>query len=48
MQLRLDMFDAFNQTNLNTIDPDLSSGTFGQATQQFNPRWLQVGATIRF
>ncbi len=48
LQLRLDMFNAFNRTNLQGVKGDLSSGNFGKATNQFNPRWLQIGANISF
>jgi hypothetical protein len=48
LQLRLDMFNAFNRTNLDIVNSDLVSGNFGKSTNQFNPRWLQIGANIRF
>jgi Carboxypeptidase regulatory-like domain len=54
LQLRLDMFNAFNRTNLDNVNSpvsdnsNLASGNFGKSTNQFNPRWLQIGANIRF
>ena len=48
LQLRLDMFNAFNRTNLDVVNSNLASGNFGKSTNQFNPRWLQIGANIRF
>jgi len=47
-QLRCDFFNAFNRPNLNSVDGNLPDGTFGKATGQFNPRWIQLGANISF
>lgn len=48
LQIRFDFFNIFNRANLYGVTSDLSSGTFGKATQQYNPRWIQIGAAVRF
>ena len=47
-QLRFDFFNAFNRPNLNSVDANLPDGSFGRATGQYNPRWIQLGAKISF
>jgi hypothetical protein len=50
LQFRFDFFNIFNRVNLTSVDGNLADagGTFGKATSQFNPRWLQLGVTLRF
>jgi len=48
LQFRFDFFNIFNRPNLTAVDGNLADGTFGKATSQFNPRWLQLGITLRF
>jgi hypothetical protein len=48
LQLRFDFFNLFNRANLYNVDGNLTSGTFGKATNQYNPRWIQLGANVRF
>jgi hypothetical protein len=48
LQFRFDYFNVFNRTNLTSTDGDLAHATFGKATSQFNPRWLQLGVSLRF
>jgi len=48
LQFRFDYFNVFNRPNLTGMDGNLVDGTFGRATSQFNPRWLQLGITLRF
>jgi len=47
-QLRFDFFNAFNRPNLNSVDSNLPDGSFGKATGQYNPRWIQLGARVSF
>jgi hypothetical protein len=48
LQLRFEFFNIFNYANLNGINANLSSATFGRATSQALPRWIQLGANLRF
>jgi hypothetical protein len=48
LQLRFDFFNIFNRVNLYNVDSNLADPTFGKALSQYNPRWLQIGATVRF
>ncbi len=48
LQIRFDIFNLFNRANLYNVDGDLSSGTFGKAVSQYNPRWIQIGANVNF
>ena len=48
LQLRFEFFNIFNYANLNSITSDLSSATFGRSTSQALPRWIQLGANLRF
>lgn len=50
LQLRFEFFNLFNRANLHlqNVDADMSSSTFGKATSQYNPRWIQLGASLRF
>jgi len=47
-QLRFEFFNLFNRVNLQNVDADLSSGTFGTSTSTYNPRIIQVGARFEF
>ncbi len=47
-QLRFEFFNLFNRVNLNSVDTNLSDGTFGRSTSQFTPRFLQVGGNLTF
>ena len=47
MKLHMDAFDALNHTNLNSIDTDVTSGTFGQLTAA-TARTMQIGGKITF
>ncbi len=47
-QLRVDFFNLFNHPNLNGVDANLPDATFGKSTAQFNPRWIQLGANLKF
>ena len=48
LQIRFEVYNVFNRVNLGLVDPELTSSTFGQATSQFNPRWMQLGARVNF
>lgn len=48
LQLRFDYFNVFNRVNLQGVDSNLQDGNFGKSTSQFNPRWLQLGISLRF
>ena len=49
LQFRFDFFNVFNRPNLNGMDSNLADGgSFGKATGQYNPRWMQIGANISF
>jgi hypothetical protein len=48
LQFRFDFFNIFNRVNLTGMDGNLPDATFGKATAQFNPRWLQLGISLRF
>ncbi len=48
LQVRFDYFNVFNRAHLTSMDGNLPDATFGKATSQFNPRWLQTGISLRF
>lgn len=48
LQVRFDFFNLFNRANLYSVDGNLADGTFGKATRQYNPRWIQLSAKFRF
>jgi hypothetical protein len=48
LQIRFDYFNVFNHVNLQGVDSNLADGSFGKSTSQFNPRWLQLGISLRF
>jgi hypothetical protein len=48
LQFRFDFFNIFNRVNLTNMDGNLPDATFGKVTSQFNPRWLQLGISLRF
>jgi hypothetical protein len=47
-QLRLELFNVLNHPNLINMDGNLPDGTFGQATSQAAPRFLQLGGNLTF
>jgi hypothetical protein len=48
LQLRFEFYNLFNRPNLTGMVSDLSSASFGQATSQYNPRWVQFGFNLVF
>jgi hypothetical protein len=48
LQLRFEFFNLFNRVNLQSVDSNLSSGTFGYSTSTYNPRNIQLGLRIEF
>lgn len=47
-QLRFEFYNLFNRVNLSNVDSNLPDGNFGKATQQYTPRFLQIGGNIVF
>lgn len=43
-----EVYDLFNRTNLSAVSSDLSSGSFGKATNQLPPRSLQLHLRASF
>ncbi len=48
MQMRAELFNAFNVTNFNTVDGVLVSPNFGRYTSAFDPRRAQVAVRVVF
>ncbi len=48
LQLRLEVYNLFNRPNLGGISSNLTSGSFGRSTSQYNSRFLQIGAKFEF
>jgi hypothetical protein len=48
LQLRFEFYNAFNRVNLNGVDANLNSSTFGRSTGQGKPRYIQIGANLTF
>ncbi len=48
LELRFDVFNAFNRVNLQGADGNANDGTFGRSTAQYNPRNADIGARINF
>ncbi|MGE0127208.1 MAG: TonB-dependent receptor [Blastocatellales bacterium] len=48
MQLRAELFNAFNATNFNAVDGVLVSPNFGRYTSAFDPRRAQLAARVVF
>jgi hypothetical protein len=48
LQYRLEMFNAFNQTNLTTVGTVLGTPTFGRVTAAGEPRIIQMGIKATF
>jgi hypothetical protein len=48
LELRFESFNTFNHTEFNSIDTNMNSPTFGQATNTYDPRVMQFGAKFLF
>lgn len=48
LQLRFEFYNAFNRVNLNQVDGNYNSSTFGRSTGQGKPRYIQIGAKLSF
>ncbi|MFP5227533.1 MAG: hypothetical protein ACLGXA_07865 [Acidobacteriota bacterium] len=47
-EFRFEVFNVFNRANLTAMDTNLPDATFGQATGQLNPRFIQFGGNLIF
>lgn len=48
LQFRGEFFNAFNHTNLNNLQVNVDSSSFGQLTRSHNPRTIQLGLKLYF
>ena len=48
LQLRFEFYNIFNRPNLTSVDANLPDASFGKVTSQYNPRWMQLGANLKF
>ncbi|MGH9199364.1 MAG: hypothetical protein ACRD1T_26995, partial [Acidimicrobiia bacterium] len=48
VQYRLELFNAFNHTNLTTVGTVFGTPTFGQITSAAEPRLIQMGVKLTF
>jgi hypothetical protein len=48
LQFRGEFFNAFNHTNFNVIDTNISDASFGQVTSTHTPRNIQLGLKLYF
>ena len=48
LQAKGEVFNLFNRSNLTAVSSDLSSGSFGRATNQLAPRSLQLHIRASF
>jgi hypothetical protein len=47
-EFRAELFNIFNHTNFNGIDPALGSGTFGQVISAADPRIAEFALRYEF
>ena len=47
-QVRMEVYNLFNRASLSGINGSTNSSSFGKATSQYNPRFLQLGARFEF
>lgn len=46
--IRFDFFNLFHNVNLQNPTTNIASGNFGKSTSQYEPRWIQIGANLKF
>ncbi len=47
-QMRFEFFNLFNRPNLTSMDSNLPDASFGTATSQLTPRFIQIGGNLFF
>lgn len=47
-ELRFDFFNLLHNVNLQNPDVNVPDGNFGRSTSQYEPRWIQIGASLKF
>ena len=47
-QFRVDFFNLLHNTNLQNPDVNMTDANFGRSTSQYEPRWIQLGASVSF
>jgi hypothetical protein len=48
LQFRFEFFNLFHNSNLQNPDVNITDGNFGRSTSQYEPRWIQLGANLKF
>jgi hypothetical protein len=48
LQLRFEFFNVLNRVNLQPVDNNLGSATFGRSTAAYSPRAIQLGLRLAF
>ena len=48
LQLRFEAYNIFNRPNLGAVNTAIPQATFGKSTSTLLPRWIQLGANLRF
>lgn len=48
LQLRFEFFNVLNRVNLQPVDNNLGSATFGRSTAAYSPRVIQLGMRLAF
>jgi len=48
LQLRFEFFNVLNRVNLQPVDNNLGSSTFGRSTAAYSPRVIQLGLRLSF
>ena len=48
LELRFESFNTFNHTQFQGIDTGSHDGNFGQITNDYGPRTLQLGGKLQF